>query len=177
MADTAIATTPTPVQVRALQAGSASSLEAGLPLSLTAAVPGLNGTSATVVSLTGGADHETIDELRARVLARIQMPPMGGDADDYVAWAKAVAGVTRAWCAPNEMGPGTVTLRIMYDDLRATADPLTDVLPTAADLAAVRAHLALVRPVPVRALGVCAPPPPPARPRPHPRRDAPPQAD
>jgi uncharacterized phage protein gp47/JayE len=79
-----------------------------------------------VVQLTGGTDQETDDELRLRVLTRIRQPPMGGDADDYVAWALAVPGVTRAWCSPLEMGIGTVTVRVMCDDLRATGDPMTN---------------------------------------------------
>ena len=78
--------------------------------------------------LDGGTDEETDEELRARVLRRIRQPPMGGDAYDYVAWALAVPGVTRAWCSPLEMGIGTVTVRFMMDDLRADNDgfPIAD---------------------------------------------------
>ena len=158
---TAINSLATPVPVRSLQPGAASNLAVGTPLGLTVTVPGLTSSSAAVVSLSGGADAETDDELRARVLARIRQPPMGGDGDDYVAWALAVAGVTRAWCAPNEMGPGTVTVRIMCDDLRATTNPLTDGIPLQSDLDAVKAYLDTVRPVTVRDLFVCAPIPTP----------------
>ena len=159
-AATSIATAATPVPVRALNAGASANLEAGSTLSLAATVPGVNAT-AVVVSLSGGADQETDDELRPRVLARIQQPPMGGDADDYVAWAKQVAGVTRAWCAPNEMGVGTVTLRIMCDDLRATSDALTDGFPLQTDLDAVWSYIDTVRPVTVKEFFVCAPIPQP----------------
>ena len=35
--------------------------------------------SATVIQMDGGTDDENDDELRVRVLRRIQQPPMGGD--------------------------------------------------------------------------------------------------
>ena len=74
-----------------------------------------------MVELDGGVDTENDDDLRARILFRIHQPPMGGDADDYVAWALSVPGVTRAWAA-TEMGIGTVTVRFMMDELRADQD-------------------------------------------------------
>ena len=82
--------------------------------------------------LTGGTDTETDDQLRARILHRIQNPPMGGAQADYVTWALAVPGVTRAWAAP-EQGPGTITVRFLMDDLRADDDGW----PTPADVQAV----------------------------------------
>jgi uncharacterized phage protein gp47/JayE len=150
---TTLAASPTPVPIRALTSGAAANLVAGTALSLSVAVSGVDGSSAIVVSLAGGADQETDDELRVRVLFRIQNPPMGGDANDYEGWALEVAGVTRAWCAPNEQGVGTVTLRVMCDDLRASSGGL----PTAADLAAVQAYVNTVRPVTVKEFFVVAP--------------------
>ena len=146
-AATAIATTATPVPVRALQAGAASNLAVGSALSLAAAVPGISSSSALVVSLAGGTDQESDAALRVRVLFRIQQPPMGGDASDYVAWATGYPGVTRAWCSPLEQGAGTVTLRFMMDELRATSDPTTSGFPLAADVAALQAYINTVRPV------------------------------
>lgn len=80
-----VGSSATTVSVRALDPGAAGNLPRGTGLSIPTAVPGVDGQSATVVSLTGGADEETDDELRARVLDRIRNPPMGGDANDYVA--------------------------------------------------------------------------------------------
>ena len=132
------------VSLRALDAGSVGNLAAGTALSMVVAVVGVSGTAGiSVVTMTGGTDEESDDELRVRVLARIRQPPMGGCAYDYVAWALQVAGVTRAWCSPKEMGPGTVTVRIMCDDLRASNGGF----PLAADIAAVQSYLELVRPV------------------------------
>lgn len=151
---------PTPVNVVALTAGSAGNLAAGTVIALSIAVGGVDG-SATVVALAGGADRETDDELRARVLERIRQPPMGGDAEDYVHWALQVPGVTRAWCSPLEMGIGTVTLRFMMDDLRSTTNPNTDGFPLPADVAAVQAYIDSVRPVTVLDFFVVAPIPQP----------------
>lgn len=77
-------------------AGAAGNSEAGTSLSLvpsTAAPAGL-GDTATVVTqddgggFEGGADAETDEHYRAKVLARKRQPPMGGAAPDYQEWAQ-----------------------------------------------------------------------------------------
>jgi uncharacterized phage protein gp47/JayE len=142
---TASAVSPVTANIRALDAGSFGNLPPGTALQVTPTINGISGL-ATVLELNGGTDDETDDELRARVLRRIRQPPMGGDAADYEAWALAVPGVTRAWCAPMEMGIGTVTIRFMMDDLRADNGgfPLPD------DIDAVQAYIDTVRPVTVK---------------------------
>jgi uncharacterized phage protein gp47/JayE len=146
---------PTPVAARALDPGTLGNLDPGFQLGVTnAALPGVDG-AATVVTMDGGTDTETDDELRRRVLLRIQQPPQGGDATDYVQWALAVPGCTRAWCAPLEMGIGTVTVRVMFDDLRAAQGGF----PTFEDLATITAYLDTVRPVAVKDFFVVAPVP------------------
>lgn len=126
-------------------AGSASSSTAsGTVLSFVSPVTGLN-SSTTVDSggLTGGADVETDAALRTRLLARIQSPPQGGCSNDYLTWALEVAGVTRAWLYPGELGAGTVTLRFVRDnDGTGTA-----ILPDATEVAAVQAYIDALRPV------------------------------
>src|ERR1035437_7162364 len=106
-----IGTGPTPTSIVALTPG-ATGLVIGSQLNLVIGIAGINGVG-TIVSITDGVEAETDDELRVRVLDRIREPPMGGDAFDYVEWALSFPGVTRAWCAPNEMGIGTITLRFM----------------------------------------------------------------
>lgn len=150
----------TPANVAALTPGAVGNLAPGSPIAFNASVPGVDG-GATVVALAGGVDQETDDELRVRVLDRIQEPPMGGDADDYVQWALKVPGVTRAWLSPKEMGIGTVTLRFMMDDLRATSNPLTNGFPTSDDVAFVAAYIDTVRPVAVKDRYIVAPIPEP----------------
>jgi uncharacterized phage protein gp47/JayE len=142
---------PTEASIQALDPGSAGNLAAGTSLVFLGDVPGVG--NATVVELNYGTDTEKDDDLRIRVLERIRQPPMGGDQSDYVAWAKAVPGVTRAWCYPLEMGIGTVTVRFMCDELRADRDGF----PAGFDIQTVQAYLDTVRPVAVKDIFVVAP--------------------
>jgi len=147
----------TPISARALTAGLVGNLPVDTALSLVAAISGVTA-SATVSAITSyGVDIESVDSLRDRVLFRIRRPPMGGDADDYVAWAREIPGVTRAWAAPHEVALGTVTIRFMMDDLRAAIGGY----PIQADCDAVAAHIAAVRPVTVSDIYVVAPVPQP----------------
>ena len=143
---------PTPVAIRALDGGAAGNLDPDEVLALTQPLANVD-TQATVSELTGGADEENDDDLRLRVLKRIQEPPMGGCKTDYEEWALAVPGVTRAWCAPNEMGIGTVTIRFMCDDLRLAENGF----PNDDDIVAVTTYLDTVRPVAVKDFFVVAP--------------------
>jgi uncharacterized phage protein gp47/JayE len=136
---------PTAAPVRALDPGTTGNLLDGATLGVVGAPAGVDNI-ATVVTMDGGTDIESDDDLRARVLFRIQQPPMGGDASDYVAWTLAVPGVTRAWCYPQEMGIGTVTVRFMCDELRADNDGF----PEQVDVDAVTAYLDSVRPVTIK---------------------------
>lgn len=126
--------------VVAVEGGQAGNVTGGT-LSLVSPIVGVD-TSAqiTVSGLTGGADIEGDEDLRARLLARIQQPPHGGAKHDYIAWAKEVPGVTRAWCYPQELGDGTVTVRFVRDD---DASPI----PDGAEVAAVQAYIDALRPV------------------------------
>ncbi len=77
--------------------GAATNADTGVAISIADPVPGINSGGVTVSPLTGGADQETQDELRTRMLFRYAQPPQGGSAADYVEWALEVPGVTRAW--------------------------------------------------------------------------------
>jgi uncharacterized phage protein gp47/JayE len=142
---------PVTGNIRALDPGTFGNLDPGTGLSFSTPVPGV-AQSATVVTLAGGTDDETDDELRARVLLRIRQPPMGGDLEDYVQWAQQYPGVTRAWSA-NEMGIGTITLRFLMDDLY----PNNDGWPTSGDITNVQAYIDSKRPVTVKDCFVLAP--------------------
>lgn len=147
---------PTPARSIALTAGRSSNVDPGTVLSLTSAVEGAE-SSVTVVTLDGGIDAEDKEDLRTRILQRIRNPPMGGDAEDYVAWALAIPGVTRAWCAPLEMGIGTVSIRVMMDVLRANINGF----PTSFDLEAIAEEIDKARPVAVKDRFILAPIPEP----------------
>jgi uncharacterized phage protein gp47/JayE len=96
--------------------------------------------------LAGGAPADTDEELLQALLLRIQAPPHGGNATDYIRWTLEVSGVTRAWCYPLERGLGTVVIRFMMDDVRA-AGVRGPGIPDDIDCNAVWDHLEVVRPV------------------------------
>jgi uncharacterized phage protein gp47/JayE len=143
---------PTEVPVTALEAGTVGNLDPEDVMGFLVPPSGVDGT-VTVVIMDGGADTETDDELRARILRRIQQPPMGGDAADFENWALAVPGVTRAWCYPLEMGIGTVTVRFMCDDLRAEFGGF----PLPIDVQNVSDYINVKRPVAVKDCFIEAP--------------------
>jgi uncharacterized phage protein gp47/JayE len=146
-----IGSSATPVGIRAVDPGAAGNLDPGSVIGFVGAIAGIDGT-ATIVEMSGGVDIESDDELRERVLERIQQPPMGGAAYDYVAWAKQVPGVTRAWAVP-EQGTGTITIRFLMDDLRADDDGW----PTPDDIKTVATYIDQKRPVTVKDCYVMAP--------------------
>ena len=136
--------------VEAVEAGVAGNLVAGTTLQFITPVSGVD-TQASVISLSGGADAETISRVRERLAERRKHPPMGGSAQDYIAWTKgAHADITRAWCTPNALGLGTVVVRFVTDNL---ATPI----PTQAHIDAVKAQLETVRPAGMKRLEVYAP--------------------
>ncbi|TAI63872.1 baseplate J/gp47 family protein [Bradyrhizobium sp. Leo170] len=149
---TTSAGSPVTGPIRALDPGAFGNLPADSALSIYPPVPGVD-TMATVVTMTRGTDDETDEQLRDRILRRIQQPPMGGAAYDYEHWALAVPGVTRAWAAPQEMGIGTMTVRFLMDDLRAANDGW----PEVQDIEAVAAYIDKMRPVTVKDCFVVAP--------------------
>jgi uncharacterized phage protein gp47/JayE len=150
-ADAVISATGGTAKAVALTPGTVGNTPDDDPLGIVVPVVGV--TSATLIGgMGGGVDTETDEQLRERVLRRIQQPPMGGAAYDYEAWALAVPGVTRAW-ATSEMGIGTVTVRFMMDDLRADNDGF----PLQEDVDAVALYINTKRPVAVKDFFVVAP--------------------
>jgi uncharacterized phage protein gp47/JayE len=88
-------------------------------MTLGAAIAGIQSNGYVSTAFTGGADLESDDSLRSRMLQAYQNPPQGGAQSDYITWALQVAGVTRAWCSPNALGPGTVVVYVMLDITQA----------------------------------------------------------
>lgn len=107
------------VQVLADLAGEASNTPVGSLMTLGVSVDGISSSGAVTTAITGGADQEKEDALFQRMLEAYQNTPMGGSETDYPIWAKAVPGVTRAWCAPNGFGTGTVVVYVMFDEANA----------------------------------------------------------
>jgi uncharacterized phage protein gp47/JayE len=100
--------------------GTAGNANVGAVVSLGTSVPGIQSTGSITGTVSAGADVETNDALRSRMLAAYQSTPQGGDLSDYAGWALAVAGVTRAWVAPNGFGAGTVVIYTMWDSAESS---------------------------------------------------------
>jgi uncharacterized phage protein gp47/JayE len=139
-ADVTVASGTAVAAITAIIAGVAGNRTTGQSFNLISPIAGVQSV-ATASALTGGADIEGSDGLRSRFLARIRQPPHGGASFDYVAWALEVSGFTRAWCYPQELGLGTVTIRGMCDFSYA------DGIPLSGDVAALQAHIDALRPV------------------------------
>lgn len=97
--------------------GAATNCDAGIPIGIDTPIAGINGGGITATPLTGGADQETQDELRTRMLFRYAQPPQGGAATDYIGWALEVPGCTRAWI---QSSGGQVQVYPMFDVANAS---------------------------------------------------------
>lgn len=134
-ADVTIAASTATLSFEAVDAGEDGNDDSAITLSFTNPIVGVSSNCTVDANgITGGADIESDDALRARVLSRKRLPPHGGCSADYVAWAKEVAGVTRAWCFPAYAGVGTVAVAFVRDD----EDPIT---PSVAERTAVEEYI------------------------------------
>lgn len=133
------------VGVRAVVAGEDGNLVAGQELVLTSPISGITSAATVLTDIDGGADIETLDAFLARLLDRIQRPPMGGAPGDHVTWAMEVAGTTRAWeyAGVNGVGnPGLGKVVVMFvrDGDGSIGDP-EGIIPDAGAIAAMQAYL------------------------------------
>ncbi|MBB4863359.1 putative phage protein gp47/JayE [Pseudomonas nitritireducens] len=110
------------VSVLADVPGANGNTDAGSLMTLGSAVTGVASSGVVTQAITGGADQEDDESLFQRMLAAYQNTPDGGSATDYPEWARAVPGVTRAWCQPRGFGAGTVVVFVMLDDANASHD-------------------------------------------------------
>lgn len=107
------------VPVTCQSTGATGNCDAGTGFSLLTATSGIPAQGTAYAAITGGADQETDSEFRTRVLTAFASRDGGGRQYDYVEWAEAVTGVTRAWCNSNGFGAGTVVIYTMFDDAQA----------------------------------------------------------
>lgn len=132
------------VKVVASEAGAASNPLVGDVISLLSPIAGAD-SDATVATIVIDAEDTESDELyRERILDFIRQPPSGGAANDYIQWALSIAGVTRAWVLPLNLGPGTVSVAIVEDaespisaspaKITETADYIETVRPVTASV-------------------------------------------
>ena len=140
------------VSIEAVAAGTSGLALTGSKVSLISPIAGVAvEMTVTAPGLVGGADAESEDALRERVLDRLRRPPHGGNAQDYVRWAKEVPGVTRAWVYPLMNGLGTVGLTFVLGGRE-------DLIPGAGDVTGMEAWIEARRPV-TAAVDVFAPTP------------------
>lgn len=125
---------PLIVPILAIEAGELGNFGTGLPIFLLSPIAGVQSTATTSSAIEGGIDVESDERLLARLLARIQEPPHGGSKSDYELWALEVAGVTRVWVYPLQMGAGTVTVLFVCDED-------APIIPSPAKVAEVQAYI------------------------------------
>ena len=101
------------------QIGANGNCPPGTSFALGTAIAGINGSGSAATAFTGGADIETDDALRSRMLLAFRTRAHGGSAADFLSWTREVAGVTRAWCVPHGYGAGTVLVYFMLDSVQA----------------------------------------------------------
>lgn len=97
------------IQVVALVAGDAGNTADSEPLSFVTPLAGVESVSLSG-ELVGGADAESVEAYRQRVLADIREPAHGGNDTDYDKWVRSTPNVNvhRVWVMRKWMGRGTV---------------------------------------------------------------------
>lgn len=142
-ADATIASGIAEIEITAIDRGDGGNVSTGASLNFLSPIAGvLSSVTVLTPGITGGSDIETIEALRVRVLDRMQAPPKGGAASDYVEWAKAAhPDVTRVWVAGQEMAENSVTVRVVTDDA------VGGLIPTETVLDAVAEYIETRRPV------------------------------
>ncbi|KXV50240.1 hypothetical protein AD945_02465 [Gluconobacter albidus] len=118
-ADSVTSSGVTVVSCAVQTAGMAGNASAGATATLGSPVDGIQTTGSVTLAFTGGADIENDGDLRGRILDAFAEGGENGNAADYVRWAKAVSGVTRAWVNANGFGVGTVVVYFAMDNVRS----------------------------------------------------------
>lgn len=123
------------IAAKASLAGLAGNQTAATVLTLSAAPAGVQ-SQAAIVTMTGGTDIESDAELLVRLLVDIRLPPAGGAAHDYSAWALEVPGVTDAYIFTQRRAANSVDVVIETLGGAPSVQLIADVL----------AHIETVRP-------------------------------
>jgi len=108
-----------PVPIRARNAGEGGNLPEGESLYLVTAVTGLHPESITSNDVSGGAELETLEHWRARVLLAYNEKNAVGKSEDYNYWAlSSHSDIDFAWVLDNtpQLGHVTVYIAQLEDD-------------------------------------------------------------
>ncbi|MFA0155415.1 baseplate J/gp47 family protein [Vibrio sp. 10N.261.46.A3] len=120
----------TPVQVIALQPGVDSNLPQGAILTLSEGLSGVDPTHVESLGVAGGADLETVEHWRPRVVNAFNSNELVGKAEDYEAWAvSAHSDVDFAWALDNTPSRGMVEVYIgARDNSPAVSDEVVRIV-------------------------------------------------
>lgn len=128
------------VEITAIDSGAGGNIDDGQTVSLSSPFAGVDSQAVVDSTVTEGENEETDENLRIRLVNRIQAPPAGGTATDFISFALSVAGITRAWVFPGHLGEGTVGVSFVEDDQ-------INIIPSPAKVAEVQAVLDLEGPI------------------------------
>lgn len=118
-------------------AGAIGNLDAGATLSFANPIANVSRNTVVLSQSVAGADAETNESYRQRVIDRFQKRPQGGALADYQGWSKEVAGIVNAYPYTSEF-PGQVDV---YIEATAESSGSEDGIPTNAQLLAVRDNI------------------------------------
>jgi uncharacterized phage protein gp47/JayE len=133
------------LEVECTVVGQVGNIVAPDDLQVVAPPPGVDPTSSLLQNMADGADIETVDSYRARLLSRRQQPPAGGNEIDYPNFAfEADPSVRSAFIRRFGRGLGTVDIYITTGttdiDTAVTQGQAILRIPGPATLAAVQAY-------------------------------------
>lgn len=115
-------------------------LESGSTLNLQSPIVGVdNSVGVGFTAIGGGSDQETNEQLRVRLLNRIQDPVAHFNSADIIRKAREVAGVTRVFVQEVTPAVGQVTIYFMRDN---DSDPI----PDAGEVTTVRNSILEIKP-------------------------------
>ena len=128
------------VLVESVGFGDENNLLSGEELTLAAPIAGIDNTVFVQFDgISGGFDIESDEQLRSRILEAYQNPIALFNVAQIVAQARLVAGVTRVFVEEATPDPGQVTVFF-------TRDNDVDIIPSAGEVAAVKAKLVEIKP-------------------------------
>lgn len=117
-------------------------------LTVEATIPNLSADAIVRDISKTGADIESDRSLRNRLISRLRLPPQGGCPYDYIAWAQAQPGVSRAWVLPRPGGiRGKVLVTYLKEKGLPSSEEAVDVQSEILKICPVTADLKVVAPL------------------------------
>jgi uncharacterized phage protein gp47/JayE len=111
--------------VEAVTSGAVGNVLSNTITIMTTPVTGITAVT-NEMEMSGGADEESDDSLRARLFLKAKTPSTGGNYGDYINWAGEVNGVGGVAVMPHENGPNSVNVYIIGTDKLPASNALVD---------------------------------------------------